>query len=637
MRHNFFSVENTTLTPLASGATFTGGWEQVQSHASVVVALKTDQAGTLYMEFSIDGINADSSLSFSVAANTNEIHRLSVTRPLFRVRFTNTSGSDQTYLRLGSTFSNATALTSALNSTIQTDADSLVTRSILYGQTPNGDFVSVPVTPEGHLEAAIHSPRGAFGEVITTHATPVFQSDAVYQISANQQTTTASGSGAVSVSDSAFVCSSGTTIYSQASLQSRKRLRYRPGQGVLGRFTALFTTPVASSYQVVGFGHAEDGLFVGYKNTDFGILHSIRGKREIRTLTISTKSSTAENATVTLNGTAFSVAVTNGASTVTTANEVANGTYTGWKAEAVGSTVIFVADAVGAKSGTYSIAGTSVVGSFAQTSAGQAATETFITQAQMNGDPLDGTGPSGFTIDPTKLNVFQVKIQYLGAGVLVVECEVPAEGNNADFVVMHSFNFPNTRTTSNFGNPSFPFTMATYSAGSTTDLTVKSCSYAGFIEGDQMLHGSRVSYTNQLTTVGAVNYQVLFSIRNSRVFQGRANQSVIKLLSVSGAIKHTSPVIYYLVRNATLTAPNWASYSSNSCSYYDTTATTCTFANADLIWSGHLGDTGELDHHFNGGSEEIDLQPGETITLCAKATTGSPSWVTGSLNTREDK
>jgi len=33
-------------------------------------------------------------------------------------------------------------------------------------------------------------------------------------------------------------------------------------------------------------------------------------------------------------------------------------------------------------------------------------------------DPLDGTGDSGMTYDPTKLNVFEIRFQYLGAGAI---------------------------------------------------------------------------------------------------------------------------------------------------------------------------------------------------------------------------
>jgi len=113
-------------------------------------------------------------------------------------------------------------------------------------------------------------------------------------------------------------------------------------------------------------------------------------------------------------------------------------------------------------------------------------------------------------------------------------------------------------------------------------------------------------------------------------------------LSVTGAIKHTSPVIYYLIKGGTLAGnPSFTDLSSNSCSSYDTAATTVTYSTGDqLLWTGHLGDTGELDHHFSNGNynvEELTLQPGEWITLAAKATTGTPSYVTGSINTREDQ
>lgn len=495
----------------------------------------------------------------------------------------------------------------------------------------------------GHLEVAVHSPRLPFGSIHCEKLTPIFQTDAVYGINSGQVSTVATGSGAATAADSMFVVNTGTTIYSQGVILGRKRLRYRAGQGVVGRFTALYTTPVASSYQIVGFGHAEDGLYLGYVGTTFGILYSRHGAREVRTLTITTASSTTENAVVTLNGTAINVAVTNSANIQRTVWELSQGTYSGWDAYPAGATVVFVRKAAGTASGSYSITGTTVVGSFAQTKAGAAATETHVAQADWNGDKLNGTGPSGITADWTKLNVTQLGIQYLGAGAFTVEIEVcPTDANNATFVTLHTFRNPNTNTTVTFGNPSFPFVMAAYSAGSTTDLTVKCGSFAGFVEGSKTLHGNRFTYFNILTTVGAANLQALFTIQNTRYYAGRTNQSVINILAVMGALKHTSPCIYYLIKNGSLAGnPNFQSLASNSSSLWDTAATTVTYSTGDqLLWTGHLGDTGELDHHFGNGeynAEEITLQPGEWLTLAAKAATGTPSYVTGSINTREDQ
>jgi hypothetical protein len=129
---------------------------------------------------------------------------------------------------------------------------------------------------------------------------------------------------------------------------------------------------------------------------------------------------------------------------------------------------------------------------------------------------------------------------------------------------------------------------------------------------------------------------------NALTYQGKANQAVVNILSVMGAVKHTSPVIYYLVRNATLNGnPNFQALSANSVTVWDTAATTGTWSQGDqLIWTGHLGETGEIDHHFGNGTfnaEEVTIQPGEMMTLFARSVTGSPSYVTGGLNTREDQ
>jgi len=647
------STTNSTTTPLTNGATYTGTGVDVSSYPSVTVACLTDKTGTLQIQFSPDNTNWDSTLSFSVSANVNEVHRITVTRKYFRVRLTNTDVSTQTFLRLQSIFGAQQTLTSPLNGTVQTDADSLITRSVLMGQQDNGAYQYVPVTAEGHLEVAIHDPLLPFGSVHVENLTPIFQTDAVYGLNSGQVTTVASGSGTVTGDDNLFTCSTGTTVFSQAVLLGEKRLRYRAGQGIVGRFTALYTAPVANSYQLAGFGTASDGVYFGYGNTNdlsdtrFGILYVRGGVREVKTLTVTTKATTASNVTITLNGTNFTIPVTNAtAGTLQqTVWDISQGTYAGWDAFPSGATVVFVRKSAGVTAGTQSFSAgtTGAVATIAQTKAGVASTDTFIPQSEWNGDVMDGTGASGVTIDPTKGNVFEIGIQYLGFGAIEFKIETaPTDSNNSQFVTVHTLKLPNTLTATNFTNPSFPFTMAAYSAGSTTNLTVKCASFAGFIEGQKVLHGNRFSYLNTLTTVGAVNLQALFTILNTRYYKGKASQVVVNLLSVMGAIKHTSPVIYYLVKNGQLQGnPNFLPVSDISATVYDTAATTVTYTNGDqLLWTGHLGDTGELDHHFGNGSynaEEITLQPGEWITLAAKSTTGSPSYVTGSINTREDQ
>lgn len=636
---NTVIAQNSSSTVLANGATFPGEWAECRDFNAISVSCITDKAGQLNILFSSDRQTTHSTFTVDVLADTEVNRVVNAKWKYFKVTFTNNSGSDQTSFYLQSLGSNFDGTKETLDSELEGTSTAGITKAILFGQTDGGQYRRVPSTGEGHPEIAIHDPLLPFGSVHVESMRPVFQFDFVYGLNSGHTESFTSLSGSVTASDSLAIVSSGTTQYAQAGYFTRKRLRYRPGQGSICRFTALFTSPVANSYQLSGIGHAEDGLYFGYKDTDFGVLYVNRGVREIRTLTVTTGSSHSENVTITLNGTAFTVAVTNSANIQRTVWEIAQGTYNGWSTDVVGATVRFISASAGAKSGTYSLAGSSAAGTFAQTKAGVASTDTFVAQSDWNGDKLDGTGYSGITIDPTKLNVYQIELQYLGTGAIEFKVEVASSGNNHTWVTVHTLRLPNTLTTSSLGNPSFPFTSVVYSAGSTTDLTVKNASVGGFIEGEKYLHGNRYSYYRAINTVGATDLQALFTIMNSRVFAGRTNQGIINLISVFGALKHNFPCIFYLVKNGTLAGnPSFSAYDSTSCSLYDSAATTVTYSNnGQLLWTGHLGDTGNFGYFFSANqTEEFTLQPGEWFTLAARAASGSPSYVTGSINTRED-
>lgn len=650
------AIAYTTTANLAGGATYDSGiLELLPDYTHVQTNITADQNGTIIIYWYSDAGGTDIVRTLNIPFVASEGYKVYSAPAGFGryVRYTFVNGATpQGDFYYSTTFMTGSVSPQLLNieSPVSPKMVAQMNRSVLMGVTDGGQYLNVPVTQEGHLEVSVHDPILPFGSMHVENMTPIFQADGIYGLVLEEKATT-SGSGTATATDGMYTVSTGTTIYSQGVIQGRKRLRYRAGQGVVGRFTSLFSAPVANSYQLVGFGHAESGIYVGYGNTSnladtrLGILHVTGGVREVKTLTITTGATVAGNVTITLNGTAFNVAVTNSANIQRTVYEIAQGTFTGWDAYPSGATVVFIRNSSGVTAGTQAFApnATGSTGAIVQTKAGAASTDTFYPQDTWNGDKLDGTGASGATLDPTKLNIWQIGIGYLGTDSLVVKYKASAtNSNNSTWVIVHTIRFPNTRTTPIFSNPSFPFTIAAYSAGSTTNLTVKNASNAGFIEGKKVLHGNRFTYFNSLTTVGAANLQALFTIMNARVYQGVSNQAVINLLNASGAIKHNSPVIYYLIRNGVLAGnPNFQQLATNSCSLYDTAATTVTYSSgAQLVATFHVGDTGEFDHHFGNGdfnAEEVTLQPGEWITLAVKSVAGSPSYVTGSINTREDQ
>jgi hypothetical protein len=518
----------------------------------------------------------------------------------------------------------------------------------MVAQDDSGAPRNLATTGEGHLEVAIHGPINPFGSVHVERLVPIFQCDAVYGINTQSVTATTgraiagSGSGTATAADNLFTCSTGTTSFSFATIQSRKRLRYRPGQGIVGRFTAIWSTPAASSIVVAGLGHAESGYFFGYNGTSFGVLHSTGGVREVQTLTVTTASTSTNDYNVTLpNGTVVNVTATNNGNTARTAWEIAQGTFPGWLAEPRGSTVVFISSSAGTVSSTFSLAqsgaGTPAAGTCVETTAGVASTDTWVAQTDWNGDKLDGTGASGVTLDPAKGNVFQIGIQYLGFGSVEFKVETcSSDGNNADFVTVHTLRFPNTRTIVNTSNPSFPFTMAAYSAGSTTDVSVSSGSFAGFIEGEKVLTGPRFNYVDTSTVISTGAYYALLTIRNGLVYANRANQSVVNLLSFGAAHDDATPITFFVLKNAALVGnPSFSSWSAFSCTYVDTAATTATITdNAQIIFAITVGQSGSILVPFE---DDVTLQPGESITLAATATTGTATFASVSLNTREDQ
>lgn len=121
---------NTSTTPLGIGGSFTGT-ENINDYPDIGVTLATDQIGVLYLEFSPDGTNWDSSIS--IPYDPNEIFAPAIYSCLpryQRVRFENTSGVAQTYFRLNTYQGDFSKLTSALNSVIPQTLGATVTRPI---------------------------------------------------------------------------------------------------------------------------------------------------------------------------------------------------------------------------------------------------------------------------------------------------------------------------------------------------------------------------------------------------------------------------------------------------------------------------------------------------------------------------
>lgn len=394
-----------------------------------------------------------------------------------------------------------------------------------------------PKSVQGADSVYIDGPSTGFGEIRIATITPQGQGDFVYGVSDRIFTTSSFAGGTVSAVSGVCELSSGTDAQGSATVQLRRGLKYRAGQASLMRITALYDTPDAGNAQFVGAGNAECGYFLGYFGTSFGILHSQTGQREVRTYTVTTGAATAD-LTVTLDGDAITVPVTGGSDTSQTAYQLSLADYSqvgrgGWLADVVGSTVYFISARSSSEfTGSYSIAGSTIVGTFDRFKAGENQTNTFIPSSSFNIDKLDGTGPSQMTIDPSKGNVFEIAFQYLGFGNAFFCIEDPETGKFAGF---HNVKNANSRTAPVLKNPNVSVLATSANIGGTNSVTMKTVSMGGFIEGGVVALDPKFSKTFNFASINSATYKPLALLKSNRIYNGESSFGEIDILRLSGA------------------------------------------------------------------------------------------------------
>jgi len=492
----------------------------------------------------------------------------------------------------------------------------------------------------------------AFGEPYAIPITPQIQLDSIYGITSDVFQTYTSGTGAFSGANNAlFEVRSGTSVGGYGVLRSQRFLRYRPGQGSLCRMTAMFSTPAANSIQRAGLFNQENALQFGYNGTRFGVLRASGGKAAITVLTINTAPTGSQTVTITLDGVVFTVAVTAGTTThcATEISDRVNG-YTGWLVEQVDNTVVFLANGLGAKSGTFSMSssgtGTLAAGTFSAKQTGVAQTENWYYQDEWNVDVLDGsldpiTNPSGMLLDPTKLNIYQIQFRWLGAGMLTFSVEDQITGQ---LVPVHIVHYVNQHTVPHLDNPSFKIGYVAASAGSTTDLVVRGASMMGAIEGDvrqNELNRSFSASKSSLNTTGTVYH--LMTIRNPLVTIGGVaqengiyaiNTKELILKDIAVAQQGNDPATIYIFYNpTTFSATHSYSTQQRNNALHSTVDGSFNIATDAAIAQFILPVNGEAQYRLV--DFRIPIPPGSEVSI-AISSTASIAKVTGALVWSED-
>ena len=480
----------------------------------------------------------------------------------------------------------------------------------------------------GYIENEGASARSAFGERLQVPVTPVIQMDAVYGLDPRKiETLTYSASGVATSEDGMFKVSAGSDANSYGVVRSRNFLRYRPGQGALARFTASFTSNPTGFTQRAGLFNQEQALQIGY-DTDgrFGVLRANGGKAHIHEFVFSAIAD--GTVTVQLNGTSFTGVAVAGGSVAANIAALAAGLQQQalfnalYIVEYNETKLRFLATSLGPQNGTNNVTSTATVTfTSAHLQLGVAQTENWTYQEDWNLDKLDGTGTSGVTLDPSKLNVYQINFRWLGAGEMRFAIENPLNG---DMIFFHHEHYSNQNTVPHLANPSLKLGyVAANLSGGTGTVTVRGASMLGAIEGivrNTELPRSRTNTRTSALNTPGTRYHII-SIKNKLIYQGKINTRDLIMQRVTGAINSTGdPAILEIWYNPTLTGitPLWTSGGDYDASLYATGAWSLPTQTSAPIATFHISNGDTLDAILT--DLYVRVPPNNFITVTIRST-----------------
>lgn len=167
------------------------------------------------------------------------------------------------------------------------------------GNMPINNFPNAfPLTgagtvPISDLDSAKRgSANSIFGDKIVGTRSPSIAAQFQYGIGTDAAVEDTVGTGSVSFSNAMLYVSTGTDSNGHAGIQSKEYLRYKPGHEAYALFTAVFTTPVADTYQRTGLFDYDsgngNGFFLGYEDEVFGITRRRGGVDTFEAVDVST-------------------------------------------------------------------------------------------------------------------------------------------------------------------------------------------------------------------------------------------------------------------------------------------------------------------------------------------------------------
>jgi hypothetical protein len=222
---------------------------------------------------------------------------------------------------------------------------------------------------------------------------------------------------------------------------------------------------------------------------------------------------------------------------------------------------------------------------------------TRVAQADWNQDPLDGTGPSGLTLDSSKAQILYIDVEWLGLGTVRTGFII-----NGTFVPCHNFDHANLITTTYITTASLPLRYEMTNMAATTGAsTLKQVCSTVISEGGYELRGAQLSAGNTitsprtLTTAGTFYPVVSIRLKTARL-DAIAILTAISILGITNNANYK----WEVVASGTTTGGTWVSAGTNSAVEYNITGTAFTVGTGRILATGFFQGS-------NQGSNSVDI------------------------------
>jgi hypothetical protein len=221
--------------------------------------------------------------------------------------------------------------------------------------------------------------------------------------------------------------------------------------------------------------------------------------------------------------------------------------------------------------------------------------ETRVSQSSWNGDKLDGTGPSGLTLDTSKAQIFWMDIEWLGVGSVRTGFII-----NGQIIVCHIFNHANLISSTYITTASLPLryeiknTAATSSSSTLKQICSTVISEGGYeLRGLQQAIATPINTPSSLAVAGT--YYPVISVRlKSTALDGIVILTALSMMGIGNGINYS----WRVVASGATTGGSWISAGTDSAVEYNISGTS--FTGGRVLASGFINSS-------NQGSPSIDI------------------------------